>query len=157
MIFDSVNCLENYAPVHPRFEGAFEFAKELIAKNPAPGKYEMPGDEKGVFVNVTEYEAKPEEAGVSEVHGQYIDVQIMLAGSERIYLPRRESGAEKTPYSRENDCAIYELPDLGTCQRLPLDAGTFAIFFPGEQHAPGLVPSSQKDRHVRKAIIKVLL
>lgn len=48
----------------------------------APGHYELQGEE--VFMNVMQFATQPPEQKKAELHEQYIDIQLLLTGEERI-------------------------------------------------------------------------
>ena len=160
MIFDKLENLEKYASVHPRFAKAIPFLKELIATNPTNGRYYMPdADAEGaVFANVNSYETGACTAtSQMETHQKYIDIQIILEGQETIYLPSLESlGAVTKAYDATADYEMATIPSPESCIRLNVSAGSFAIFFTGEPHAPNLAVNGQTT-FVRKVVGKVLV
>ncbi len=155
MVIDKLAYLDLYKNLHPRFEKAFAFFKELCEKNVPDGKYVLDGTEQNeeIFVNFTTIETKFSDRAVAEVHGKYIDVQIVLDGDEVMYVPAKDlTVVGEHP---ENDCGFYESTAIADCNRLEIGVGRFAIFFAGEAHAPGH-GRTEKTQKIRKAIIKIL-
>lgn len=159
MIADKMKYLDSYAAMNARFPEAFAFLKELIAKQPAPGRYvpencDVPG---AFFVNVSGYDSKVMEAAVAESHKKYIDVQVILSGNEAIYVPAAGKEPSATmPFDNEKDYALYAPTPFADFHLLRMTAGSFAIFFPGELHAPS-VALDGKSEPIRKAVLKVLM
>ena len=155
MICDKLENLGRYAEVHPRFREAFAFLRELIEGGAEKGRHDLPGTDGAIFANMNVYETKClSDATKMEVHRDYVDVQIMLEGEELMYVPSLDAETPVlTPYNEEGDYALYAMPAPSTCLALPLPAGSFAIFFPGELHAPGLAPATPAG--IRKLVGKI--
>lgn len=157
MIFDRLENLERYADVHPRFAAAIPFLKRLIAENAENGRHNMPDcDVEGaVYANVNEYDTNLlSENSKMEAHRKYIDIQIILEGEENIYLPGTQIGESLTAYDEGNDFELMSIAEIDSTVRLTIPAGSFAIFFAGEQHAPN--HAVKQSVHVRKIVGKVL-
>lgn len=158
MIFDKLENLENYANVHPRFAAAIPFLKGLIAKNPENGRYNMLDcDVAGaVYANVNSYQTNLlSDSSKMETHRKYIDIQIILEGEENIYLPGTETALTVTKeYDGERDYELTAMPCIDSTVRLTMPAGSFAIFFAGEPHAPN--HAVNESVFVRKIVGKVM-
>ncbi len=137
MICDTLENLERYESAHPRFREAFAFLRRLIAEGAEAGRHDLPGSDGAIFANMNLYETKPlSDATRMEVHRSYIDVQIVLEGEETMCVPSMERELTLVnPYTEEKEYALFRMPAPDSCVRLPLPAGSFAIFFPGEVHA----------------------
>ncbi|MBO5294000.1 MAG: YhcH/YjgK/YiaL family protein [Clostridia bacterium] len=158
MIYDSLENLEKYVGVHPRFAKAIPFLKELIATDPEKGRHDMPdGDVDGaVYANVNAYDTNVlSESSQMEVHRKYIDIQIILEGEETIYLPALETLHTTKAYDVGGDYELMAMPSPDSCVTLNLPKGSFAIFFAVEPHAPNHAVSG-KSTFVRKVVGKVL-
>lgn len=156
MIIDQLSSPSQYASIHPRFPAAFAFLQELLEKNSPDGRYVMPGADlpEAVFVNLSANDMRTDETATAESHQAYIDVQVVLTGAEAMYIPA-ETPAVTTPYQVDRDCALYAPVPLDACHRLLVRAGSFAIFFAGELHAPCHTADGNPAR-VRKAVLKIL-
>ena len=150
MILANLNdkMIENYKKVHPRFDVAFEALKKLVNENAEAGKYEVDGTD--VYAIVQEYETKTIDKKSFEIHKEYIDIQYIVSGREIMgneSLDKLEATTEYKP-----DAQLFAMND--DFDKIILNAGEFAVFFPMEPHAPGVaydnVPSA-----VKKVIIKV--
>ena len=84
MIISSLSdaLLDTYKKCHPRLSSAIDGLKDLIASDPADGKYEIAGDE--IFASVMTYTTAPENEKKFELHRKYIDIQYIISGEEII-------------------------------------------------------------------------
>ena len=155
MVFDQLESLDNYASLHPRFPAAFAFLRRLLSENAPDGRHVLSGTDipEEIFVNLATNEVLPQAAARAESHRKYIDIQLVLSGTEAMYIPVGSPAV--TEDNAANDCLLYGEVPLSECHRLLVRPGSFAIFFPGELHAPchsaSALPST-----VRKAVVKVL-
>ena len=102
---------------------------------------------------VSEYETKPQNENGYEAHKQYIDIQCVLKGQERVASLPIEELEETKSYSEEGDCALYSANTILQPSNLILKPGYFAIFFPQDGHMPQL--SLDTPTKVKKVVVKV--
>jgi YhcH/YjgK/YiaL family protein len=149
MISDSLDRIDRYAALSPRFAVAIAF----LRRNPAAlpdGRHDIDGDD--CFALVQSYTTKPATQAAFEAHRKYTDIQLILSGEETLlWAPLQNLGAVTQPYATEKDIAFFAPPEQNT--PLNLRAGEFAIFFPEDGHAPGIQTSGACA--VRKVVIKV--
>lgn len=155
MVIDQLESLDEYASLHPRFPAAFAYLRRLLSQNAPDGKHILTGTEipEEIFVSIATNELAPQAAARAESHRKYIDVQVILSGSEVIYAPACLPAV--TEDNAEKDYLLYQEVPLSDCHRLLVRSGGFAIFFPGELHAP-CHSASTAPSTARKAILKVL-
>lgn len=152
MIVDDVSNLSRYASAIPRLEVVARFLAGLDLAALKPGRHDIAGDD--AYMNVMEYATVPESERKWESHRKYIDVQIVLRGSESIgYCPASSLGDDGA-YSAEHDAVIYG-GDCEPCTRLFVPERGFCAFFPGEAHRPGC-DSGHADTSVLKAVVKIM-
>jgi YhcH/YjgK/YiaL family protein len=101
MIVDHIENWKRYS-FGSTWELAFSFL-ECLTSDSEERRYELDGDD--VFAIVMSYPTKREtDAGaVLETHRKYVDIQMALAGSERIACYPVHSLRMKTPYNAERD------------------------------------------------------
>lgn len=148
MIYDSIINLGLYSGISDDIQRGLEYLHDL---NPAVenGIYELSSR---VKVIVSEYYTKEENVYGYEAHREYIDIQYLICGSEKIrYLPIEYLKKTK-PYNKELDAAFY-VEDLLKPQELLLGNGYFAVLFPQDGHMPQLCVD--KPNTVKKVVIKV--
>lgn len=147
MILDKTYNAKYYLSMHPLFPKAMEFL-EAYLENPVPaGIYEICG--KDLFVKVQDYETR--ENGFLEVHDHYIDVQCMIAGTEKVYYTERK-GLEPACDYDENEDALF-LQDRNGCIEFLFHGGEIAIFFPWDAHKPAMCVGEKTQ--AKKLVFKV--
>ena len=130
---------------------ALQYLAETDFSKVAPGKYELDGDR--VFAKVEHYVTVPRAEKRPEVHNEYIDVQYLAAGSERIYYtPRRGNYTVAEDRLAKDDIAFYQ--PLEEENYVMLGHGTFAVFAPFEIHRPGCV-AREVPVYVTKVVVKI--
>jgi YhcH/YjgK/YiaL family protein len=153
MIVDTLANRHLYTSLSPRLATALAHLAETDFSLLEVGSYPLEG--KDIFVIVNDYQTKPKEIEQFEVHQQYIDVQYVVSGEEEFgYLPLANQTPSK-PYFDKHDYAEFDYQsNQHDAAFIPLKAGMFALFFPGDIHMPGTSAAPQK---VRKVVIKVRL
>ena len=148
MISDALNSLPS-AGLHPVLQQALTLA---IAANPqekTPGRYALQGE--NIFMNVMHFTTQSPEQKKAELHQQYIDIQMLLSGEERILFGMTDSARQCEEVHIEDD---YQLcSQIADEQAMVLKPGKFVIFMPGEPHKPGCVVQTPMD--IKKVVIKV--
>lgn len=147
MIYDTLSNAKLYAGISDAMAVAMEVLQTTDFAAVAPGSYQV---RDGVYYNVMEPTLRKVEEGGWECHRKYIDVQYVLVEGEQIlYCPLED--VEWSEYHEEGDYALAPLK--GSYISLPMHPNTFAVFFPGDAHAPTLALDEVKQ--VKKVVIKV--
>lgn len=146
MIIDNFSNSDQYTALHPLFAKAFDIIK---SQNPIArelGKTEIDGDK--LIIIVSDSTMKTPKDGKLEVHNDYIDIQVPVSKIETFgWSPRSACHDEHAPFDSERDIQFFrESPEM----YFDLKPGEFAIFFPGDAHAPCLGEDT-----IRKIIFKV--
>jgi len=139
---------EQYHKNKADWDKAFAFFREHDLKTLADGTY--PIDGKKVFASVSEYVPKSFDSSQWESHRQYIDLQCMISGEEKIGKAPVPSLKVTQPYSEEKDIAHYSGPG----KYYLAEPYTFFLFFPGEAHRPNINPGKTY-KQVKKIVIKI--
>ena len=121
------------------------YAPSLNEDTPC-GRYELSED---VYVNVMSYEPKAVEDAVAETHQIYADLQLILAGAEWMGCADSAAMTPLASYDGAKDIALWQQENLPL---LPMRKGNWALFMPGEPHAPSL---KMQDGSVKKAVFKI--
>ena len=114
------------------------------------GHYEIGPDE---FVNVMEYDTKARKDACYEAHKKYLDIQMVISGSELIEVAQLPSLTATTAFDEENDYALYSNEQIG--DQYLLTPGKFIVVMPNDGHMPSLTPA-ETPSHNKKAVFKVL-
>jgi YhcH/YjgK/YiaL family protein len=147
MIIDTLANASKYFSLHPLFAKAFAFISDTDLANAADGKSDIADGLKAIFSNAP---GKSKETSLSkfECHNNNIDIQLCISGVETIgWKPREKCVSPNGDYLDEKDVQFYQdAPDTF----FQLTGGQFAIFFPGDVHAPMI-----GEGVIKKLVIKV--
>ena len=146
MITDNIENINLYDKI-PQY--AKEFIKNL-SNNPKLGRYEIKGKD---YANIESYNTKLPSEAKFESHKNYIDIQLLLRGQERIYLNNIKSLETDIPYNKEKDIEFYK-ENVSESDFVTLNGRNFAMIYPHEAHAPQ-VSISDKSDNVLKVVIKI--
>jgi len=132
VILDTLQRASRYEALHPLFPLAFRtLAGEHIASLPA-GKHAVRGDD--LTLIVARDEGKGKGGAVLESHRRFIDVQMVIAGTDLIgWRPAADCRNVLRPYDAEKDLALYGDAPLVWCA---IAGPLFALYFPEDAHAP---------------------
>ncbi len=127
-----------------------EAAKTITPENFPDGPIILDGN--NVYMNMAQYETHTIDQAQIEAHRKYIDVFVMVEGSEIVYVKNVNCLTKITkPYDPTIDALLAECDEDNSAIRM--FPGTFLILFPEDSHAPGCnVDGTQK---VKKIIGKV--
>lgn len=91
---------------------------------------------------------KQQNEAMLEVHRKYIDIQFVLQGVDTMgWKPASDCSEVIAPYDEEKDIEFFADEPSMWC---PVHAGSYAIFFPEDAHAP-MVSNGE----IYKIILKV--
>jgi len=149
MILGKIAHLDAQTGIDEKLITIIRQALELRPETLAAGRYEIEGDD--IFMNVMTFETVNYDAKRYEQHREYLDVQILLNGSERIDFGPLGAAVDPQAYHQDDD---YQLCDVvEPVQTLAMEPGMFAVFLPGEPHKPGCINTAEQT--ITKAVIKV--
>lgn len=144
MIIDKLENMGRYEVLHPLFAKAFEFLKDAGTK--PLGKYEIDGD--SLYVNISENDLRS--GGDMEAHRKYVDIQLVLEGTEKFKCaPLSQCRSVSKEYDENSDIMFFSDSPV---VEYSAQKGTVSVFFPEDAHAPLI-----GEGRVRKAIAKVRL
>lgn len=147
MIIDSLHNCKTYLGMHPRFAKAFEYLLNADFSKLPDGRNEIDGDELFLLMN-REGLKKPEDAPL-EVHDKYIDIQLVIDGTETFgWKERSELDSPRGEFDKEKDIQFF---NDAPATFYTLHSGQMSIFFPEDGHAPQI-----GEGPLTKCIIKVL-
>jgi YhcH/YjgK/YiaL family protein len=132
MIVDNLANAANYFNLHPLFEKAFEYIRQLDMESAPPGSVEIDG--KQLRASIVETALKAADTARLETHRKFIDIQIPIAKAETFgWKSLSTLAASETGYDEANDIEFFtDKPSA----MVTLQPGEFVIFSPEDGHAP---------------------
>lgn len=148
MILDALENAHRYLPLNKGFPKAIEFLLRPDLNELPVEKYEIDGDR--VYAMVAKDPGRKKEDALLEIHRKYIDIQLVLAGTDTMGWKAITSCKHPTgEYNNESDIQFFaDEPDAW----LPVERGFFVIFFPEDAHMP-LISAGQ----LHKVVVKIAL
>ena len=147
MIYAKNSDALSYRGIHPNLDMALERITEEFLAGVGSERVEIKGSD--VYATRFTYETLPAEETFFEAHKNYLDIHLMLAGSERVEIA---PPAELTEFDRTeaNDFYAYRGP---AHYRLALDPGNFLVVFPNDAHR--IKMELERPERVSKVVFKV--
>lgn len=149
MITDSIENIRLYTMI-PDFVD--DFIKNLTSDTPC-GRYEI---NDSAYANIETYSTKSVLSAKYEQHKKYIDIQLLLTGTEKIYYKPCQNTAGPLPFDDDKDIRFFNEPinsESDDC--VNLNCKNFMLIYPHEAHAPQ-VQSENAPAIVKKVVIKLL-
>ena len=148
MIVTTVKELQNYKDI-PYAKEIAEFIENFRKTDMKTGKYEIYGED--LFAAVSEYETEPAEDRKFENHKKYIDLQILVKGSEEIHwAPVETLSMTEESFSKGGDIAFY---DGDSCGYAILSGDSCAILYENDAHKPNVMHKNKEK--VVKIVFKI--
>lgn len=152
MIFDTVKNAKAYGGLGKEIQRVLEAAAAYTPENYTTGQVKLDGDD--LYMNLAAYETHAFEDGLFEAHRQYLDVMVMIEGSEMVYVKRTHLLKNLTmEYTPHLDALLAKEAQKEDVSAILLSAGDFLVLFPDEAHAPGC--DYLQTKQVKKIIGKV--
>ncbi len=150
MIIDTLQNASKYFNSHALFAKAFDYINKTDLQKIETGRFEIDGDNLKAIISNKKGMTAEESTKKFECHDRYIDIQLCIHGVEQIgWKPREKCKTPNGDYNPEKDVRCFsDGPDM----YFQLTDGQFAIFFPGDVHAPMI-----GDGEIKKLVIKVKL
>jgi biofilm protein TabA len=129
------------------WDKAFAFLKNNNLQNMAPGRYAI--DSNNVYATITENPTKDVDSTKWESHRNYIDLQSVISGEEKIAVAPVNKLTVTMPYNATKDLVNYS----GDGALYTATPGTFFLFFPQDAHRPNISTGGNKPD--KKVVIKI--
>lgn len=142
MIYDKVENLEFYFGNNEKLKKLVEAYNEFKKAPFDGGRIDIDSDVS--WCNVAKYETKPAEGAKLEAHRQYLDVQLMFEGGEKIGWAPLSECTVTDPFEDGGDTAFMT---CDSTQFIELKKGYFAVFFPQDAHMPCISDGVNKTAH----------
>lgn len=149
MIYDLKENLQQYTGISKNLDCAIEYLLHTDFTDMSVGKYLVQGDD--VFALIQAPDTRDRADALWESHQNYIDIQFLLCGAEKIGFQNTDLLNVSQPYDTQKDIAFYQ--DNGQGFFVELVPNTFVICFPTDAHMPLVcVPQPQQ---IKKVVVKV--
>lgn len=136
-----------YRGIHPNLDLALKHITPAFLAGVGTERVELKGGE--VYATRFTYETVPEEESFFEAHRKYLDIHIMVEGSEGVEIAPPEA---LTEFDRVEANDFYAYRGRGD-YRLVLAPGDFLVVFPGDAHRIKMQVDGPKT--VSKVVFKV--
>ena len=147
MIKDKLINSDIYAKISQNLKKGFDWLNNTNLEDIEDRKYYI--DAENVYANVQTYETK--EDALYESHREYIDIQYMIKGEEKVGVTDIQNCNSTVAYDMEKDLEFFEY--TGREEYLTLSSGEFLVLFPQDAHKPSI--SISKKSIVKKVVVKV--
>ena len=137
----------SYRGIHPGLDLALEHITEEFLASVGENRVELKGSD--VYATRFTYETIPAEESFFEAHLNYLDIHIMLEGSERVEIAPPE---KLTEFDRVEANDFYAYRGEGD-YKLVLSPGDFLVVFPNDAHRIKMQVDGPET--VTKAVFKV--
>lgn len=147
MIFGNIHNLKEVPFLEEKVKECFEYAKNHNLVSYEEGSYEIDGER--LFVNIVEYTTTKPEERFWEAHKNYLDVHVMLQGTEQIDLNFIQNMDVKEFVEKDDFLPM----DGDKNSSVILRDGDFLICYPSDGHRTAV--AVQEPEKIKKAIFKV--
>lgn len=136
-----------YRGLHPRLDRALECLTDEFLTSVGTETMKLEGE--ALYVTRFDYDTAPFEETFFESHKRYLDIHVMVKGSERVDIAHPEG---LTLYENKGDFYGYR----GDAeQSVILRPGDFLVVFPGDAHR--LKIAVDQPEAVSKVVFKILV
>lgn len=150
MIYGKIKELEKHKGYSKNLDCAIDYLLKLDKDALVNGKTEICGNE--VFINVMDCETKPYEEGMFEAHKNYIDIQMLLEGKEKIVLTHIEDLEVVEKYDGDRDIMFLKGNGMTECI---LTEDYVCVCFPNDAHMPGISIGQEERTSAKKLVVKI--
>ncbi len=136
-----------YKGIHPRLDAVLERLNDAFLSTVGHESMKLEGD--SLYATRFEYDTLPIEETFFEAHKRYLDVHVMISGSERVEIASPDS---LELFEHKDDFYAYR---GGAEQRLVIRPGEFLVVFPDDAHRIKICET--KPERVSKVVFKLLV
>lgn len=148
MIIDKLENAEFYYGLSKNIEKALKYLQNTDLTTFNCGKHILDNDI--IFVSIQDYNTKSISEAKFEAHKEYIDIQFIIKGQEKLGFGNIKDFTPVTKYDKEKDIIFLE----GKGSFVTANEKDFLIFTPEDAHMPSLTPH-KSSVFVKKAVVKI--
>lgn len=142
MIYDKVENLEFYFGKDEKLGKLVKAYREFEKAPFSDGRIDIDGDTS--WCNVSTYKTKSPVGAKLEAHREYLDVQLMFEGGEKIGWAPTSECTVTDPFEDGGDTAFMTSDNT---RFIDLKKGYFAVFFPQDAHMPCIEDEAHETAH----------
>jgi len=150
MIATNVKHISRYKGLSSLLDKAIDWVQAGGWEKLPEGKMEIEGT--SLYAIVQRYDSKPIEKCRFETHRKYIDIQMIVSGTELMEAVEPASLTVSEPY--KPDVEFYASPVAGSSHSFVCTKGDALIFFPEDAHRP-CIAKAGKSEPIHKIVLKV--
>jgi YhcH/YjgK/YiaL family protein len=150
MIATNVKHIGKYKGLSPLLDKAFDWVMAGGWEALPEGKHEIEGA--SLYAIVQRYDSKLAEKCRFETHRRYIDIQMLVSGTEIMEAADPSSLRVSEPY--KPDAEFYSSPAAGPCCSFVCSKGDALVFFPEDAHRPCIAKDGRPEP-IHKIVLKV--
>ena len=132
MIYGTIYEWESCTFSDERLRECVEYVKTHDMSGMPAGRCDIDGER--LYANIAEYRTTDASERFWEAHRAYLDVHVMLRGTERIDLNFLRN-METRPYVKEEDFLPMDGEEI---ESVTIREGDFLVCFPGDAHRTGV-------------------
>lgn len=145
-----IDALKKHQAQYPeRWKATFEYLKNTDLNSLSSGEHEIMRRE--VYAIVSEYAPKEEATCNFEAHRNYIDLQYLIKGKEKIGVTTLDKLVPICDYDEEKDIIFFKPDAPATYEVATPDV--FYVFFPKDPHRPSIKDTDGVT--VKKIVLKI--
>ena len=138
---------------------ALRFLKDNDLNAHEPGKFDITLEGVNMILQVLDLTTKKRNELLPEIHRKFIDVQFLCSGGPENAAYYNDDGTNTIHEDLLNsprDICFYENNPNVREGLIPMEVGTFAVYFPWDVHVPAIAVDDVPVK-IRKIVIKVPL
>ena len=128
MILDRIEHFERYIEIIPEIYDVIKFVEKTKKENLPAGKYPLQNG----FALIQEGTTRRFDDADFEVHREYLDIQVIVSGSEYVEYADMTTLKTKVPFDLEKDLELMS----GEGSKILIKPDTFYILYPNDGHKP---------------------
>lgn len=128
MILDRIEHFERYIEIIPEIYDVIKFVEKTKKENLPAGKYPLQNG----FALIQEGTTRRFDDADFEVHREYLDIQVIVSGSEYVEYADMTTLKTKVPFDLEKDLELMS----GEGSKILIKPDTFYILYPTDGHKP---------------------
>lgn len=147
MIKDTLTNISKYNNLSEFLKIGLDYIKNTDFNKLEDGRYSINGED--IYINIQTYKTK--ENADFEAHRNYVDIQYVISGEEKIGVTDYANCNTTVEYNDDKDIEFLN----GVGEYYELKTGDFMILYPTDAHKPSISIDTNNPETVRKAVVKV--